>query len=308
MTNPLNRFLSELSDADKRSLSEVFGVDLPTTTSGLLNLEYGYRDGPPSWPGAPTADDAAKQRGRQIKRLRRFAANFPGADKLAAKLESCVPNERCTSGACPERLRAAQRVLVGLQTFVCHQSQEFKTKQLVALSVMSPAWRTPLNHLRSMHLSRIQGELLRTLERTGNFNWLGLGMDVSLNDDTQKGLGIFWQVQWYGIAGVDDRQSFAKGLRESFVSSSETVKRPVRVVACDGSQRALSYTLKTQFVRRVAYWGEGLTRAGQLRQCWRTRKVALRAPQEVELRLWLNVIGIGNRVLMTRSPRPASQP
>jgi hypothetical protein len=171
---------------------------------------------------------------------------------------------------------------------------------------MSPAWRAPVKGLHTIDFADIRHELIKILDFSGEFNWLGLGMDVSLNDDTQKGLGVYWQIQGYGIAGVEDQQKFATSLRERFVASSKIVKRPVRVVECDGSPRAFSYLFKTNFVRRVAYWGEGVTHTGQSRECWRTRKVSLRAPEELELRFWLDSIGIGKRVLILS--RPTSQP
>jgi hypothetical protein len=89
-------------------------------------------------------------------------------------------------------------------------------------------------------------------------------------------------------------------LRRNFHGASETVKRPVRVAACDGSPKALSYVFKTNFVRRIAYFGNGVTHKGEPRKCWRTRKVSLKAKEEIELRLWLTQIGIFGRVLGTR--------
>jgi hypothetical protein len=286
-----------LRNADRRALSEIFGEQLPTTVADLLTLEYGHRHGR-LWPGAPTAAGAHNQRRRLRKRLRRYELDFQGAHELAATLEACTADHRCASGGCPKDLRAAQRVIVSI---LGHHCKTVDTKQLVALSIIFPAWRAPINELKSLCIANVRSKLIETLERSANFNWLALGMDVSLNDDKQKGLGIGWQLQWYGIASVEDHQSFAKAIR-NFVFSSETVKRPVRVVACDGSPTALSYILKTNFVRRVAYWGYGVTRSGQLRRCWRTRKVSLRAPEEVELRIWLDRIGIENRLLFMSQP------
>jgi hypothetical protein len=42
------------------------------------------------------------------------------------------------------------------------------------------------------------------------------GIDISLNDDTQKSLGTGWQLQLYGIAMVKDRTAFSLLLKDSF--------------------------------------------------------------------------------------------
>jgi hypothetical protein len=42
--------------------------------------------------------------------------------------------------------------------------------------------------------------------------------------------------------------------------------------------------------------GNGITGTGAPRKCWRTRKVSLKAREEVELRLFLHRIGLTKRV------------
>jgi hypothetical protein len=78
----------------------------------ILSCEAWYSDGQPRWDGAPSSDQAASSRLAYIKRLRRFADQFPSASTLAATLEACQPHERCISGACPECSRAFQRWFV----------------------------------------------------------------------------------------------------------------------------------------------------------------------------------------------------
>ena len=201
------------------------------------------------------------------------------------------------SGGCPQCLRAAQRFYVVLLSDFCgHNRSLFKNEEIVAVSMMSPTWQARLGSLQSFDLTRVEHEVGNALDQT-NFNWLLFCVDISLNDDTQKGQGVYWQIQAYGVAGVDDQHAFADALRQNFDVASETVRRPVRVAKCDGSAKALSYVFKTNFVRRIAYLGDGVTRKGEPRKCWRTRKVSLKAKEEVELRLWLNQIGIDGRVL-----------
>jgi hypothetical protein len=290
MTTEIQRFLSNLSILDKYGELAV---------SATIPDRF-YHDGEPSWPGAPTAHDADNQRRRLVKRLRRFAKAFPGAAELADRLASCETGNPCNSGACPVCMRVAQRLFVGLLSHAISHEIGYKTEQVVAISMMSPRWRAPLGHLSSLDVNVIYGGDLADIfgyHYFGSSDWIVLGTDVSLNDDTLKGQGVCWQIQLYGMASVDHRDGFGAALRENFDAASDTVRRPVRVAACDGSAKALSYAFKTNFVRRVAYVGDALTRKGEPRKCWRTRKVSLKAKEEVELRLWLNQIGLAGRVL-----------
>jgi hypothetical protein len=84
----------------------------PKLIIDILTDESLFGDGTPLWEREPTADEAKCKRLRLIKRLRRFAAEFPGAAELAARLQACGPHHRCASGACPECARAFQRWLV----------------------------------------------------------------------------------------------------------------------------------------------------------------------------------------------------
>ena len=288
MTTEIQRFLSRLSILDDE-----------LAVSAAIPDRF-YQDGEPSWPGAPTAHDAENQRGRLIKRLRRLAGAFPGAAEFADRLASCKAGNPCNSGACPVCMRAGQRLFVGLLSHVI--SYEIGTEYVLAVSMMSPRWRAPLGHLSSLDLNVIHGTDLANIfgyHHFGSSDWIVLGTDVSLNDDTLKGHGVCWQVQLYGMASVYDRDKFAAALRKNFDAPSDTVRRPVRVAACDGTAKALSYAFKTNFVRRVAYVGDALTRKGEPRKCWRTRKVSLKATEEVELRLWLNQIELAGRVLIS---------
>jgi len=85
---------------------------VPALVARVLRDESYFGDGPPAWPGAPSSSDAKEARKRDVKRLRRFAPRFPGAEELAAILDDCQPGHRCMSGACPECGRASQRFIV----------------------------------------------------------------------------------------------------------------------------------------------------------------------------------------------------
>jgi hypothetical protein len=122
------------------------------------------------------------------------------------------------------------------------------------------------------------------------------GIDLSLNDDTQKNLGIAWQLQLYGIAMVKDRSKISSLLKAKF-QRSRWVTRPVQTKACDGTRKAISYAFKTEFVQRTAYLGTA-TSHGKIRQCWRTRKVSLRPADHVQALLWLDSLGFAHRLYL----------
>jgi len=92
----------------------------PTLLSQILANESLFGDVAPTWQGAPTADEAKRERLRLIKRLRRFSLDFQVATELAARLEACRPHCRCGSGACPECARAFQRWLVAQMRRLSH--------------------------------------------------------------------------------------------------------------------------------------------------------------------------------------------
>jgi hypothetical protein len=234
--------------------------------------------------------------------LSRFIEQFPVAKGLAATLDSCRPNHRCMSGACPECCRAFQRWFV-------HETKNLvrdldPATELITASIVFPNGRTPVQWISSLEPVNSKRAVTRAIQSSADVQWMVGGIDVSLNDDTQKNLGTAWQLQLYGIAMVKDRSQVSSLLRTKF-QRSQWVTRPVQTKACDGTRKAISYAVKTEFVQRIAYRGT-TTNKGKTRQCWMTRKVSLRPADHVQALLWLDSIGFAHRlylrgVRMTRS-------
>jgi hypothetical protein len=259
--------------------------------SDILNKEEFFGDGPPTWSKSPTAEHAKNDRLRVVKRLNRFDPLFPGAAQLAPRLQQCAPKIPCGSGGCPDCTRAFQRwLVVQLQGI-----ENDPTRELVAASVTRSHWRAQLGDLHTFDVGAIRNEFRIALAAT-QVPWALFGIDISLNDDTKKGFGIGWQFQFYGFAHVKDQKTFSQSLVGGVPPGK--VSRPVRVSQCDGTRRAFSYGFKPTSIRRVAYWGRGKTRTGAARYCWRTRKVSLKPREEVELRLYLDQIGLKKRILL----------
>jgi hypothetical protein len=259
----------------------------------ILADERWYGDGDPSWAGAPTSEQAEERRLFCAKRLRRFKLS-PQALNLAARLKACRPGKRCKSGACPECGRAFQRWFVHSTTALISASGS--SGDLVSVSIVFPKARVPSSGITGLSMTESTAAVTEALQDSTDIEWIVGGIDVSLNDDTQKGLGEDWQLQLYAIAMVKNRDALASRLRSKFERTKE-VFRPVQIKLCDGSARVISYAYKAEFVRRIAYHAT-ITSKGKSRRCWMTRKVSLRARDHANLMEWLDAVGLSQRLYL----------
>jgi hypothetical protein len=243
----------------------------PPLLTTILTNELWYGDGQPSWHRAPSSKPAVHKRLASIKRLRRFADTMRSATATANRLETCAPHHRCMSGACPECTRALQRWFV-------HSTEQLIKEpepqgELVAASIVFPSGWIPWNKVNTFSAENLKRAVTRSVEGSSDVEWMVGGIDISLNDDRQKGLGMGWQVQLYAIALVKDRKAFGLLLRKQFHQTAR-ISRPIQIKICDGSLEAISYAFKTDFVPRIAYRGQTTTK-GKSREYWTTRKVLL---------------------------------
>jgi hypothetical protein len=88
-----------------------------------------------------------------------------------------------------------------------------KPTELVAASITLPSWRTQPGHLSEFDAGGIRKELIEALGSTKHVKWAVFGLDISMNDDTNKGFDVAWQLQLYGFADVEDRPTVSKSLR-----------------------------------------------------------------------------------------------
>jgi hypothetical protein len=260
----------------------------------ILACEAWYGDGKPQWKGAPSPDQATRNRLAYIKRLRRFADQFPPATALAATLEACQPHHRCMSGACPECVRAFQRWFVDSTEQLTQDPDS--PGQLVTASIVFPKGWAQHHLVNTLSTVNSKRAVTRSIEGSPDVQWMAGGIDISLNDDTQKNLGTGWQLQLYAVAMVKDRTAFSALLRDQF-QRTKSISRPVQTKACDGSVEAISYAFKTEFVRRIAYRGHTSSK-GRIRECWMTRKVSLSPIDHADLLVWLHSIGLAQRLYL----------
>jgi hypothetical protein len=266
----------------------------PPLVTEILTNELWYGDGQPSWHRAPSAEQAVHKRIAYIKRLRRFADTLRSATATANRLETCAPHHRCMSGACPECNRAFQRWFV-------HSTEQLinvpePQGELITASIVFPSGWVPFQLTNTLSMENLKRAVTRSIEGSSDVEWIVGGVDISLNDDRQKSLGLGWQVQLYAIAMVNDREAFGLLLRKQFHQTAR-ISRPVQIKTCDGSLEAISYAFKTDFVRRIAYRGQTTTN-GKSREYWTTRKVSLPPIDHADLLVRLHTLGLAQRLYL----------
>jgi hypothetical protein len=267
---------------------------VPPLLAEILADELWYGDEGPTWKGAPSPEQAVRKRLANVKRLRRFAATLRSAKSLADRLAACRPDQRCLSGACPECSRAFQRWFVNSAKYLTQDHDSHR--ELVTASIVFPKGRVPWHLVNTLSVENSKRAVTRSVEDCADVVWMVGGIDISLNDDRQKSLGMGWQLQLYAIAMVKDRIAFASVLKGRFQRTAK-VSRPTQIKTCDGSARAISYAFKTDFVRRIAYQGQTTTN-GKNRECWMTRKVSLPPVDHADLLVWLHSIGLAQRLYL----------
>jgi hypothetical protein len=266
---------------------------VPPLIARVFADEQLYGVGAPAWPCAVTSSDAKKARKRHIKRLKRFSPQLPEAAKLAKILARCKRRHRCMSGACPECGRAFQRWFVAeLKDLASNDS----LLDLIAVSIAFPHHRTADDKLDMLNTTKMKRDVTETIKDSDLIHWMAGGIDLSLNDDTQRNVPLCWRGQLYGFTEVSNRKQLSKLLRDTF-KKTRKVKRPVQTEVCDGSYRAISYGYKNDFVRRIGYRGQAGPPENR-RTCWKTRKVSLRPLEHVRAMLWLHRIGFAGRLFL----------
>jgi hypothetical protein len=168
--------------------------------------------------------------------------------------------------------------------------------RLHCLSIIFCKNRTAEGQLLTFNPTNMLRSLADKVRSADGLTWMMGAADLSLNDDTQKGLGICWQPQIYAIARSAEGKGSFEFLRKSY-KADKTAHRPVQVKPYDGSVKAIAYAYKTDFVQRIAYQKE-VGPPEKRRTCWHTRKVSLRAREHVQAMLWMHKTGLAGRLFL----------
>jgi hypothetical protein len=258
----------------------------------LVNAEYLFGDGPPTWlqgrslKAAETGTEADHRRKQLVKVLRRHGRMTDGADQLAAKLHNCRPGARCLSGACPSCSRAFQRLLVkSIAAYICDEPEQW-----IVLSVIPAGIRPADGALATADLfGRLRKKLSSALRSAGIEEAIG-GFDISLNEHRDGAFKPHWRPHAWIFVKTSNAERLRADLRSPFPKKGQ-VLLPIVLKKFDGNLRAIAYAFKTEVLRRV-------TIPADLKKDSRrnTRYRPLLARQKVELALALDRIGLTARL------------
>lgn len=265
----------------------------------VLSHEELYKDGPPQWlegrskRRCRTAAEAQRERHKATKRLRRFGRDNPQALALAARLDNCIQQSRCGSGACPECGRAFQRWLVGANSgFLRGHAAGSTILSLVPCGgIAAPGKLGVAAAVASKQFSRF------AIASVGIEVAFG-ALDLSYNEERQGGFAPHWsphlRVHFPGQLSKDAEAE----LRALFGRCPcHGIARPVQMASFDGNLAGLAYTFKPEVGRRQSYRQvKGIAKGG--RECRNTRGRPLTGEQAVEAAIFLHRLGLAGRLLV----------
>jgi hypothetical protein len=221
------------------------------------------------WNKEPTAEFAYEERLRRIKFLRKHSNTDPKAVVLAHRLETCEPDQRCLSGACPECGRLFQRWFVRrskkfIATHISRPEHELVAVSLVPSDLfMRPGYLTALNIRNFIRRAKLK------FKKAGVDVALG-GIDFSFNEDHEQKYLPFWSPHFYLITSTKEKAILKKKLCKLF-SKAEQISRPIKITSFKNKAYGRSYALKMNFRRRIGY-NDIKKENGKIRKCRNTSR------------------------------------
>jgi hypothetical protein len=119
-------------------------------------------------------------------------------------------------------------------------------------------------------------------------------IDFSFNEDHQQKYQPFWSPHFYLITSTKEKAILKKNLCKLF-SKTEEIPRPVKISSFRNKARRRSYALKMIFRRRIGY-NDIKKENGKTRKYRNTSYDKLRAAERLELFMYLDKIGLADRV------------
>jgi hypothetical protein len=227
-------------------------------------------------PGFETTDIGERYQNLDIRILKKDPERFANEIDL---LEGCVGGSECRLHICRLCLRKTRLHLV--REGCRHFEPLARRRELIAFSIVLPD-ETGHSDRGPPEFRRLRSRLKRRLERLPlPVPLLLAGIDVSLNEKAGRS---HWQLQLYGLTHAVN----AETLREAF--GDDKVKGLIRIRLCTDLGRALTYALKTQFLRRISY----VDRTGR----WNTRKVGLSNSKRRLVAWWLRDVRCWDTVFL----------
>ncbi|MDX6806159.1 hypothetical protein [Terrihabitans rhizophilus] len=287
----------------------------------LVLKEILHGDGPPYWRQGKanrpcqTSEEAAIERRKLVKVLRRHGKQDAMALSLAEKLNECRPLRRCASGACPECGRAAQRRFVGKADESARLHAVARYDNMMAVTIIPTAPDTSAVVRGSIRAAKYR--VLRALHAAKINTFIG-GVDVSYNEtapfirrDDAADPSPRRSGRCAHVYVVIPQQAWfrAEALIRALFPRTPDVPRPIKADRFNGDLRAFAYCVKTTFDRRVTI-PKHIGKEGRT-VCRNTRDRDLLAWQKVELALHLDEVGLTSRWLLSgiplMKPKPVSR-
>ena len=261
-------------------------------------VEEDQRDTKSMWAGETSAMECQQSRLQRINFLRK--QNSSPAVAVANRLESCKTTFRCLSGACPECGRLFQRWLVRKSKDVIANHVAMPGKALVSVTIAPTSNLVPPGQLQKFSISDLHRRFKWAMNKFNLGPAFG-GVDFSFNEDRDRSFAPVWSVHAYIISATPAREQLQKSLRDWFKETNpihRNVVRPVKVSRFTNDAYRRSYALKMHFERRISY-REVKIQNGKKRICRNTSSDKLRAQERLELFLYLDHIGLAQRVILS---------
>jgi hypothetical protein len=248
----------------------------------------------PGWSKKGT--NLTRKREAGVAWLRKKFKDDTSSLALATKLESCKPQARCKSAACPECAYAATRLLTPITKK--YLDDQARASIIVCASIVpadgivAPGQLSPAQHQRNVRRWK------EALGRAGVAWFIG-GSDWSFNEHEDNRYPRHICHHFYGFTATTDADDLKKQLQAQF-PKTDAIPRPVKVQEWDGKKKAIRYMVKAEFFRRIGSDdGKRFNKAnGKKRSCRATDKQPLRSSQRRELLLHLDQIGLQGRLIL----------
>lgn len=250
------------------------------------------------WMKAPTPEDARSNSKKAAKSLKHKAfRKVSGASALSIIIGSCRKKSPCGSQGCFWCGQMDQRWLVTALAPVLSKSDKGYSDW--AFNFVMPEGQTAIHSLPAAQLGPLIERIRRALLASPRVLFAALGIDISANDDTEKflrgrlhdGQKRYFQAHVYGVVRAESRDDIWRALRDLF-GTAPNIYRPLWVSPkpFDGSAKGVSYILKPQGFRHIAY----LNHEGH----WKTRKPSpkLKPREQVYYLLAMNKLGLAHRI------------
>jgi len=271
-------------------------------TTAMLNIirrdARQRRVGSSPWKKAPTPEEATRNAKAAAKRLaHRNFSKIAGTESLASIIAGCGDKAPCGSHACFRCGQMDQRWVVSAMAPVLSSSDHGYKDW--AFNFVMPEGQTAIKGLADARFNLLIGRIRKALLTSPKVRFAVFAVDVSANDDTEKflkgrllhGRKRYFQAHVYGVVRAKKRAVVWRALRGLF-GTAPNIYRPLWISKepFDGSAKGVSYILKPQGFRHVAY----LNLSGH----WKTRKPTprLKPREHVHYLLAMDQLGFSRRI------------